>query len=171
MNRFINYKFMISETKGKYLVMIANTDSSDKGDTYWQSISEIYPKADLSFFDSFGVDSLKSFIIQDDKNVTKKLLFGTEKMARTGNKMILVSIKFNLKACKNVSKKELDNLRDTARNFFNFIKSFGSKIKLRDFVNIWMMEDRIKDLDSIACGTFQIYFYDSLFNPDKNSKI
>ena len=171
MNRFMNYKFIISETKGKYLFMIANTDSSDKGETYWQNISEIYPKTDLSFFDSFGVDGLKSFIIEDDKKVIKKLLFGTEKMTRTDSKMILVNIKFNLKACKNLSKKELDNLSDAARNFFNFIQSFGNKIKLRDFVNIWMMEDRIKDLDSITCGTFQIYFYDNLFNPDKKNKI
>lgn len=151
--------------------MIANTDSSDKGETYWQNISEIYPKTDLSFFDSFGVDGLKSFIIEDDKKVIKKLLFETEKMTRTDSKMILVNIKFNLKACKNLSKKELDNLSDTARNFFNFIQSFGNKIKLRDFVNIWMMEDRIKDLDSITCGTFQIYFYNNLFNPDKKNKI
>ena len=30
-------------------------------------------------------------------------------------------MKFNLNACKNFSKKELDNLRDTARDFFYFI--------------------------------------------------
>ena len=33
------------------------------------------------------------------------------------------------------------------------------------------MEDRIQDLDSITCGTFQIYFYDNLFNLDKKNKI
>ena len=34
-----------------------------------------------------------------------------------------------------------------------------------------MVEDRIQDLDSATCGIFQIYFYDNLFNPDKNDKI
>ena len=34
-----------------------------------------------------------------------------------------------------------------------------------------MVEDRIQDPDTVNCGIFQIYFYDSLFNPDKSSKI
>ena len=34
-----------------------------------------------------------------------------------------------------------------------------------------MVEDRVDDLDSVTCGIFQIYFYNSLFNPDQNSKI
>ena len=29
----------------------------------------------------------------------------------------------------------------------------------------------MQDLDSSTCCIFQIYFYDNLFNPDKNSKI
>ena len=92
-------------------------------------------------------------------------------MTRTGSKTTLVNIKFNLNACKILRKKELDNLSDTARVFFYFIQSFGSKLKLCGFVNIWMMEDRIQDLDSSTCGIFQINFYDNLFNPDKNSKM
>ena len=34
-----------------------------------------------------------------------------------------------------------------------------------------MVEDRVQELDSVTCGIFQIYFYDSLFNPDQNSKV
>ena len=34
-----------------------------------------------------------------------------------------------------------------------------------------MVEDRVQDLNSVTCGIFQLYFYDNLFNPDKNSKI
>ena len=34
-----------------------------------------------------------------------------------------------------------------------------------------MVEDRIQDLDSATCRTFQLYFKENLFNPDKNSKI
>ena len=33
------------------------------------------------------------------------------------------------------------------------------------------MEDRVQDLDSVMCGIFQIYFYNSFFNPDQYSKI
>ena len=45
------------------------------------------------------------------------------------------------------------------------------ELKLCDFVNLSVVEDRIQDLDSITCGIFQIYFYDNLFNPNKNCKI
>ena len=49
MNRFIDYKTMMSEKKGKYPFIIANTDSSDKGGTHWWSILDIEPQTDLFF--------------------------------------------------------------------------------------------------------------------------
>ena len=52
-----------------------------------------------------------------------------------------------------------------------FIQAFGNKLKLRDFVNIWNVEDRVQELNSVTCGIFQIYFYHNLFNLDENSKI
>ena len=63
-------------------------------------------------------------------------------MKRTDNKILLVNIRFNLNACKNLSKKELDSLNDTATNFFHFIQALGNKLKLKDFVNIWMADGR-----------------------------
>ena len=125
----------------------------------------------IFFFDRFGVDGLKSFIIQDDKKVIEKILFETEQLTRTDNKITLVNMKFNLNACKNLSKRELHNLSDTARDFFHFVQSFRSKLKLCDFVNMWMVEDTVQDFNSVTCGIFQIYFYDNLFNPDQNSII
>ena len=92
-------------------------------------------------------------------------------MTRTDNKITLVNMRFNLNACKNLSKRDLDAWSDTATNFFHFIKAFGKKLKLRDFVNIWMVEDRMLDLNSVTCGIFQLHFYNNLFNPDENSKI
>ena len=83
----------------------------------------------------------------------------------------LCKIQCNLNACKNLSKTELDALSDTAINFFHFRHAFGNKLKLRNFVNIWMVEDKLQDLDSSTRGIFQLYFYDNLFNPDENSKI
>ena len=171
MNMFIDYKTMISEKKEKYPFIIGNTDSEDKHGTHWWSIMNIEPKTDLLFFDTFGVDGLKSFIIQYDQKVIEKILFGTEQLTRTNKKITLVSTKFSLNTCKNLSKNELDNLSDTARDFFYFVQFFRDKLKLRDFVNLWVVEDRIQDLDIANCGIFQIYFYDNLFNPDQNSKI
>ena len=92
-------------------------------------------------------------------------------MDRTDNKITLCKVKFNLSACKNLTKNEINSLSETARNFFYFIQAFGIKLKLRGFVNIWMVEDRLQDLDSATCGIFQIYFYQNLFNAEQNSKI
>ena len=94
---------------------------------HWWSILDIEPKTDILFFDSFGVDGVKTFIIRDDKKVVQKILFGKEQSIRTDNKITLVNIKFNLNACKNLSKKELDNLSDTARDFFYFVQSLENK--------------------------------------------
>ena len=92
-------------------------------------------------------------------------------MDKTDQKISLCKIKFNLGACKQLSREEIDSLSDTARDFFYFVQAFGIKLKPRSFVNIWMVEDRIQDLDSATCEIFQLYFYENLFNPDKNSKI
>ena len=170
MNKFINHAAMI-EDGGKFPFIIANTDASDKPGVHWWSILDIEPRTDIFFFDSYGLQGLKHFIIQDDKPIVDKILIGIVKMDRTDNKLTLCKIKFNLGACKHLTKDEIDSLSDTARNFFYFIQAFGIKLKLRGFVNTWMVEDRLQDLDSSTCGIFQTYFYENLFNPDRNSKI
>ena len=68
MSKFIDFKSLISEKKGKYPFLIANTDSSEKKGTHWWSILDIEPKRDL-FFYSFGIEGIKIFIIQDDKKI------------------------------------------------------------------------------------------------------
>ena len=80
--------------------------------------------------------------IQNHKKAFEKILFGSDQMKRTDNKITLVNIRFNLNACKNLSKKELDSLSDTATIFFHFIQAFGNKLKLKDFVNIRMVHGR-----------------------------
>ena len=34
-----------------------------------------------------------------------------------------------------------------------------------------MVEDRVQNLDSVTYGIFQLYFHNSLLNPNENSKI
>ena len=34
-----------------------------------------------------------------------------------------------------------------------------------------MVEDPIQDIETVTCGIFQLYFYESLFNPKADSKI
>ena len=171
MNKFTNHAAMIEDKKGKYPFIIPNTNKDNKRGTHWWSILVIEPRNDIFFFDSFGLDGLKHFIIQGDKKIIDKILIGIEQMKRTDQKITLCKIKFNLGACKELSKEEIDSISDTARDFFYFVQTFGIKLKLRSFVNIWMVEDRIQDLESSTCGIFQLYFYENLFNPHENSKI
>ena len=90
--------------------------------------------------------------MQGDKPIVEQILLGVEKMTRTDSKIALCKIRFNLGTCKTLSNDEIDSLSDTTRNFFRFVQAFGIKLKLRNFVNIWMVEDRLQDLDSITCG-------------------
>ena len=159
------------EDSSKFSFIIANTDASDRLGVHWWSIIDIEPRNDIFFFDSYGIEGLKHFIIQDDREIVDEILIGTEKIDRTDDKITLCKIKFNLGACKDLTEDEIISLSDTARNFFYLIQAFGIKLKLRIFVNIWMVEERLQDLDSATCGMFQIYFYQNLFNPDKNRKI
>ena len=49
------------------------------------------------FFDSFGIEEPKNFMIQNDEKVIQKILSGIEKMTRSDNKITLVNIKFSMK--------------------------------------------------------------------------
>ena len=92
-------------------------------------------------------------------------------MDKTDNKITLCKVKFDLGACKGLTEDEIDSLSDTAKQFFYFVQSFGNKLKLRSFVNIWMVEDRLQDLKTSTCGVFQIYFYKNLFDSGEESKL
>ena len=91
MNKFINHAAMTSD-KGRYPFIIANTDASNKPGVHWWSILDIEPRNDIFFFDSFGLDGLKHFIIQDDKTIVDKILLGIEPLNRT-NKKIKIKLK------------------------------------------------------------------------------
>ena len=101
MNRFIDHA-AISDSGGKYPFVIANTDAEGKPGIHWWSILDMEPRNDIFLFDSFGLERLKHFIIQDDKKIVEKVLLGIEKMDRSYNK-----IKFNMGEYKNCLKKKL----------------------------------------------------------------
>ena len=58
---------MISEEKGKYPSLIANTDGSDKSGTHWWSILDIEPKTDLFFFINLVLMALKALLYRTTK--------------------------------------------------------------------------------------------------------
>ena len=113
-------------------------------------------KKRLVFFYSFGVEGLKNFIITGDKETVQKRLSGIEKLTRADNKITRVNIKFSMNACKKLSSKKIENLSDTAKDFFYFVQSFGDFLKIKKFLNIWMVEDPIKMAEKTTCSIFQL---------------
>ena len=71
MNKFIDYKSLLSEKKGNYSFLIANTDSAEKNGRHWWSILGIETKTVFCLY-SFGIQGLKKFIIKDDKKIIEK---------------------------------------------------------------------------------------------------
>ena len=94
---------------------------------HWWSILDIEPRNDIFFFDSFGIEGLRHYIIQDDKKTVEKILLGIEQMDRSDKKITLCKIKFNMGAYKQLSQEEIESLSETARNLFYFINAFGIK--------------------------------------------
>ena len=92
-------------------------------------------------------------------------------MTQSDDKITLVNIKFSMQGCKKLSSKEIENLGKTARDFFSFIQAFGDFLKVKDTLNIWMVENPMQEIKTVTCGIFQLYFYENLFNPKANSKI
>ena len=111
----------------------------------------------------------------DDKDILENFVsvFPSNRMNKFINHAVIISEtgKYSMAAYRKLTKKEIDSISETARNFFYFINAFGLKHRLRSFVNLWMVEDRVQDLDSATCRIFQIYFSDNLLNPDLDSGI
>ena len=61
---------------------------------------------------------------------------GIDKIDKSNQKITLCKIKFNLGACKKLSKNEISSLSDTARDFLYFIQAFGMRLNLKSFINI-----------------------------------
>ena len=104
MNKFINHAAMISD-KGKYPFIIVNTDPSNKPGVHWWSILDIEPRNDIFFFDSFSLNGLKHFIIQDDKPIVDKILLGIEQMNRTNKKNYPLQNKIQFECVQRIVKK------------------------------------------------------------------
>ena len=166
MNKFVNFQQIMKIRGTNYPFLISNTDSFDKVGTHWWGILDIHLKAEIFFFDWFGLDGLKNFVIQDDQKIVQKKEI--EKMTKTDNKLTLVKINFSLKAFATLKSGEFESLSKTAQVFFHFIESFGKLHQLKDFVCVWMLEDPTQKFETSTCEPFQLYFFDNLFNPEYN---
>ena len=113
--RFISFHEMM-HLKQKYPFIIMNTDRSDRNGTHWWSFLDLHERKEIFLFDSFGFEGLKKFVIDNDKNVLNKILFGTEKFQKKGQKITLISIKFSMKEYEKI--KNEHRLRLTAQDLY-----------------------------------------------------
>ena len=79
-------------------------------------------------------------------------------------------MKFCVETWQKMQRKTKIQLTETAQNFFHLLEQFA-KLKKSRCMNILILENAVQNLKIATCGSFQLYFYKSLFNPDEKSKI
>ena len=84
------------------------------------------------------------------------MLFNFKKFNKKDTKINIVSLTFSIKSYKKIKEKSLDNLTDTAKDFYHLLSEFGKLKKQKKKTDM--------------CGTFQLYFYKNLFDPQKKKK-
>ena len=85
------------------------------------------------------------------------------------NKLTLLKLKFSMISYENLAENEIKKLLETAQVLFHLIHSFGKNGNIKNFVNVWMLEDPIQKPTTATCGPFQLYCYENLFFPTKTA--
>ena len=93
--KFISFHEMMIE-KNRYPFIIMNTDCSNKNSTHWWSFLDLHERKEIFLFDNFGFEGFKEFIIDNDRNILNKILFGIEKFKRKDKKVTLITLKFSM---------------------------------------------------------------------------
>ena len=90
-------------------------------------------------------------------------------MTKSDNKLTLIRINFSMKAFNSLKSTEFESLNKRDQDFFHFEQSFGKLHQLKHFIIVSMLGNPIKNLE--ASRLLQLYFFDNIFNHDKNNKI
>ena len=169
-NRFISYHSIIKDrSKVKYPFIIMNTDRSDRAGTQWWSFLDLHHKKEIFLFDSFGFQGFKKFIIDNDRKVLNKVLFGLNKFQKSDHKITLISVKFSMSEYEKI--KDIKQLKTTTQDLLYLMYEFGKLHNIEDEITVFNLDDQLQKIDTDTCGIFQIYFYYNLFNPFSDSSI
>ena len=103
--RFINFHSMMIESKTNYPFIRVNTDWSDKKRYALVEFLRFTYKKEIFLFDSFGFEGFKEFILDDDRNILNKILYGIEKFDKKDNKVTLITLKFSMLEYEKIRKK------------------------------------------------------------------
>lgn len=75
----------------KYPFIISNTDRSHQDGKQWWSILSISSRRELLFLNLFVINSMKIFIVSNDKKIIGKVLKRSEIGDENNNKLTLLS--------------------------------------------------------------------------------
>ena len=99
------------------------------------------------------------------------MLFNFKKLNKKDKKIYLVSLTFSIESYKKRKEKSLDNLTNTAKDFFHLLSEFGKLKKQKKEMKVILLDDQFQELAIDTYGIFQLYFYKNLFDPVRDSKI
>ena len=88
--------------------------------------------------------------------------------------LIYKNVNFFHESYQEMKEKSLQNLTDTAKDFFYLLSEFGKlkkKRKKKKEIKIVLLDDQLQELTTDTCEIFQLYFYKNLFEPEVGSKI
>ena len=146
-----------------------NADRSDKKGTHWWSFLNLHKKKEIFLFDSFGFEGFKEFVIDNDRNILNKVLYGIEKFQKKDNKITLITLTFSMNEYKKI--KNGHRLRPTTQDLLHLMYQFGKLNKIKDIVKVHLVNDQLQKIETDTYGMFQLYFYFNLFMLFENSSI
>ena len=155
--------------KYRYPFMIMNTDRSDKNGTHWWSFLNLHEKKEIFLFDSFGFEGFKEFIIDNDRNILNKILFGIEKLKKKDKKVTLITLKFSVIEYEKI--RNGHRLTPLVQDLLHLMNEFGKLHKIKDIIKVHLIDDQLQKIETDTCGMFQLYFYFNLFMSLENSSI
>ena len=168
-NKFISFHEMVKEKNKKYPFIIMNIDRADKDGTNWWSFLDLHPRKEIFLFDSFGFTGFQKFVIDNDRDILNKILFGIQKFQKKDQKITLISLKFSMSEYEKI--KTGHRLRETTHDLLHLMYEYGKLHNIKDVVSIHAVDDQLQEISSDTCGIFQLYFYYNLFVPYENSSI
>ena len=169
--KYINFYKIIKLRNAKYPFAIFNTDKHASPGKHWWSFMDIHPKNSMFLFYSFGLEGFKIFFVNDKEEIINQLLYNFSKCKlKLNQKLSLCNMKFCVETWEKMQQKTKTQLTDTAQNLFHLLEQFA-ELKNSYCINILILENTVQSLTSPNCGSFQLYFYKNLFDPDERSKI
>ena len=116
-------------------------------------------------FDSYGFTGFKSFIIDDDKNIISRILYGINKFNKKDDIVTLISLNFSVDAYQNLNRSELTKLSTAAEDLFHLINEFEKSHNIKNEIVLYPVDDQLQESTPDTCGIFQLNFCKNLFDP------